>query len=113
MASEDLTAWVPWATVVAPMAAGNRERLLSYFRGTVLLCALFLVVGILGALIGSEVGVPPKRIALAAIGGFAFLLIAQPPAWLEEWRGALGESRARLILLITGVLAFVLAFAPK
>jgi len=78
-----------------------------------LLCALFLGAGILAAMIGSEVGVPPKRIALASIGGFALLLVAQPPAWLEEWRRALGESRARLVLLITGVLALVLAFAPQ
>ena len=77
-----------------------------------LLCALFLGAGLLGGLIGAQVGVPPKRIALTSIGGIAFLLVAQPPAWLQEWRKALGESRARLVLLLTGFLAFVLAFAP-
>ncbi|MBI4503390.1 MAG: hypothetical protein HY700_19810 [Gemmatimonadetes bacterium] len=98
------------------MPGGNPEdrwsSIRSYVRGTVVLCVLLFCVGILGALIGAKVGVPPKRIALASIGGIAFLLVAQPPLWLEEWRRALGESRARLVLLLTGILAFVLAFAP-
>jgi hypothetical protein len=76
------------------------------------LCALFFLVGIVGALIGARIGVTPKRIAMASIGGAAFLIAAQPPTWLEDWRAALGEARARVVLLLTGAIAFVLAFAP-
>jgi hypothetical protein len=80
--------------------------------GTVLLCLLFLAAAVAGAIFGAKLGAPPKRISLAAIGATSLLIMLQPPAWLADWRRALGEQRARLVLLLTTVLAFVMAFAP-
>ena len=90
----------------------RRSPLRSYVAGTALLCLLFLAAGIAGALLGARLGAPPKRIALTAIGGAALLIVLQPPAWLADWRRALGEQRARFVLLVTTLLAFLLAFAP-
>jgi hypothetical protein len=80
--------------------------------GTVLLCLLFLAAGVAGAIFGVKLGAPPKRISLAAIGATSLLIMLQPPAWLADWRRALGEQRARLVLLLTTLLAFVMALAP-
>jgi hypothetical protein len=85
----------------------------DYLRGTLLLCAVFFGVGIAGALIGASLGFAPKRVSMAAISGVAFLFAAQPPAWLNAWRNALGEGRARTVLVLTGLVALLLAlFAP-
>jgi hypothetical protein len=85
----------------------------DYLRGTLVLCGIFLAVGIAGALVGASLGFAPKRLAMAAISGVAFLYAAQPPTWLKSWRHALGEARARTVLLLTGVVALILAlFAP-
>jgi hypothetical protein len=91
----------------------SSDALKDYLRGTLMLCGVFLCVGIAGALVGATLGFAPKRLSMAAISGVAFLFAAQPPAWLTAWRTALGEPRARNVLLLTAVVALVLAlFAP-
>ena len=90
----------------------SRSPVWAYTVGTAWLCLLFLGAGTAGAILGAKLGAPPKRIALAAIGATSLLIILQPPGWLAEWRRALGERRARLVLMLTTALAFTLAFAP-
>ena len=81
----------------------------DYLRGTLILCAIFLCVGIAGALVGSRLGFSPKRLSMATISGAAFFFAAQPPAWLNPWRRALGKPRARTVLVLTGLVALLLA----
>ena len=91
----------------------SNSPIAAYLRGTVILCGVFLAVGIAAALIGVRVGLSAKRVAMSAIGAFALLFAARPPLWLSEWRRALGEWRARTVLLLTAVIALFLGlFAP-
>jgi len=95
------------------MPVRNSSGLAAYVRGTLILCGVFLVVGIAAALIGERIGLSAKRVALSAIGAFALLFAARPPGWLNEWRRALGEWRARVVLLLTAAIALFLGiFAP-
>jgi len=72
----------------------SNSPIAAYLRGTVILCGVFLAVGIAAALIGVRVGLSAKRVAMSAIGAFALLFAARPPLWpvLRAWLARFSDA---------------------